>query len=140
MPEQSSESLAGGPAATVGAIVVAAGRSERMGGLDKILASADGLCSHNRAVLSYWPYRADRADIRSNVYVLMAMKLMDVITGATAYQQRQRYQDLAAWLTTMRDEQGFLEYENCHDGTRGSHASPAQFLVCYWVSGTYKWD
>ena len=90
--------------------------------LDRILASADGLCSHNRAVLSYWPYRADRADIRSNVYVLMAMKLMDVITGATAYQQRQRYQDLAAWLTTMRDEQGFLEYENCHDGTRGSRA------------------
>ena len=108
--------------------------------LDKILASKDGLCSHNPAVLSYWPYREDRADIRSNVYLLLAMKLMDVVTGTTQYRQTQRYSDLAAWLEGMRDEQGFLEYENCADGTRGSHASPAQFLVSYWVAGTYKWD
>lgn len=108
--------------------------------LDKILASQDGLCSHNPAVLSYWPYREDRADIRSNAYLLLAMKLMDIVTGTTEYRQTQRYMDLATWLEGMRDEQGFLEYENCADGTRGSHASPAQFLVSFWVAGTYKWD
>ena len=108
--------------------------------LERILASNQGRCAHNPAVLSYWPYREDRADVRSNVYMLLTMKLMDVITGVTNYRQTQRYRDVAAWLGTMRDEHGFLEYENCHDGTRGSHASPAQFLICYWVCGTYKWD
>lgn len=108
--------------------------------LDAILAHTEHNCAHNRALMPHWPYRQDRADIRGNTYLILLMKLLDVTTGTTVYRQTRRYSKVASWLATMRDEQGFLEYENCRDGTRGSHASPAQFLTSFWVCGTYKWD
>ena len=108
--------------------------------LEGILNSREHACCHNPSLLSYWPYSQDRADIRSNVYLVLTMKLLDLITGQTAYRKTSRYKDVVSWLESMRDRQGFLEYQDCHDGTRGSHASPAQFLVCFWVCGTYKWD
>ena len=108
--------------------------------LKRILVSNDYNCSHEPALLSFWPYRQDRADIRSNVYLLLTMKLLDAITDSPMYLNTPRYTKVASWLETMRDNQGFFEYQNCSDGSRGSHASPAQFLIAFWVVGTYKWD
>ena len=107
--------------------------------LDQVLARKEYNCPHNPDLMSYWPVRTDRADIRSNAYLVLAMKLLDIVTGTTRYRQSPRYQRIASWLATMRDDQGFLEYENCKDGTRGSHASPAQFLICFWVVGRFVW-
>ena len=107
--------------------------------IGRVLARNEYNCPHDPDLLSYWPLREDRADIRSNAYLLLAMKLLDVVTGTTRYRQSPRYQRIASWLATMRDDQGFLEYENCGDGSRGSHASPAQFLVCFWVAGRFLW-
>jgi len=107
--------------------------------LERILSDEEYHCSHNPALVNYRPFREDRADIRSNVYLLLLMKLLDRVTGTTGYSRSHRYARIAAWLETMRDEEGFFEYENCHDGSKGGHASPAQFLVSFWVCGTYGW-
>jgi hypothetical protein len=107
---------------------------------ERLLANTAIVSPGNRSVLTSWPFNQERASVRGNSLVLLLMKLLDIISGRTSYRQTTRHRELVEWIETMQDDQGFFEYQECQSGRRVGHASPAQFLISFWVCGTFKWD
>ena len=76
------------------------------------------------------------ANCRGTCAVAMGMKLYDLTTGTHTYRDSKEYREIAGWIDSMKDENGYFGYQTEHDMKRRGKGSPAQYIPCWWIFGT----
>jgi hypothetical protein len=74
--------------------------------------------------------------MRSAIGLAYAMKSYDYFSKDNYFTKTCRYKNIVSWIDSMKDDEGYYEFQDSKDGAKYGKGSPGQYLPALWILGT----
>lgn len=78
----------------------------------------------------------DELHMRSAIGLAYAMKAYDYFSKESRFTQTKKYKNIVKWIDSMKDDEGYYEFQDSKDGIKYGKGSPGQYLPLLWILGT----
>ena len=78
----------------------------------------------------------DELHMRSAIGLAYAMKAYDYFSKDDYFTKTYKYKNIVSWIDSMKDDEGYYEFQDSKDGTKYGKGSPGQYLPVHWILGT----
>jgi hypothetical protein len=80
--------------------------------------------------------RTDELHMRSAIGLAYAMKAYDYFSKDDYFTKTDKYKNIVSWIDSMKDDEGYHEFQDSKDGVKYGKGSPGQYLPMLWILGT----
>jgi len=78
----------------------------------------------------------DELHMRSAIGLVYAMKAYDYFSKDSYFTITNSYKNIVSWVDSMKDDEGYYEFQDSKDGHKYGKGSPGQYLPLLWILGT----